>query len=51
MSYVIGIDAGGTKTMGLPTDESGKVIAKMRSGSHRPRCRSFYLTSSPQPVP
>ncbi len=33
MSYVIGIDAGGTKTVGLLADESGKVLSKAISGS------------------
>ncbi len=32
MPYVIGIDAGGTKTMGLLADETGKILSKMRSG-------------------
>jgi N-acetylglucosamine kinase-like BadF-type ATPase len=32
MPYVIGIDAGGTKTMGLLADGTGKVVSKMRSG-------------------
>jgi N-acetylglucosamine kinase-like BadF-type ATPase len=30
--YVIGIDAGGTKTVGLLADESGNVLAKARGG-------------------
>ena len=30
MRYVIGIDAGGTKTVGLLADETGKVITKAR---------------------
>ncbi|RLE31884.1 MAG: hypothetical protein DRJ61_10680 [Acidobacteria bacterium] len=33
MSFVIGIDAGGTKTVGLLADESGKVLSKAISGS------------------
>jgi len=33
MPYVIGIDAGGTKTVGLLADESGKVLSKAISGS------------------
>ncbi len=33
MPYVIGIDAGGTKTMGLLADASGTVLSRMRSGS------------------
>jgi N-acetylglucosamine kinase-like BadF-type ATPase len=33
MAVVIGIDAGGTKTVGIMTDESGKVLAKAISGS------------------
>lgn len=32
MRHVIGIDAGGTKTMGLLADETGKVVAQVRSG-------------------
>jgi len=32
MPFVIGIDAGGTKTVGLLADESGKVISKSISG-------------------
>ena len=32
MPYVIGMDAGGTKTMGLLADETGQVISKVRSG-------------------
>ena len=32
MPYVIGIDAGGTKTVGLLADETGKVRAKARGG-------------------
>ena len=32
MSFVIGIDAGGTKTVGLLADESGKVLSKSISG-------------------
>ena len=32
MTYVIGIDAGGTKTVGLLADESEKVISKAISG-------------------
>jgi N-acetylglucosamine kinase-like BadF-type ATPase len=32
MPYVIGIDAGGTKTMGLLADGAGKVLSKMRAG-------------------
>ena len=32
MPYVIGIDAGGTKTVGLLADESGKVLSKSISG-------------------
>jgi|SRR5438128_4609591 len=30
MQYVIGIDAGGTKTVGLLADETGKVLAEVR---------------------
>jgi N-acetylglucosamine kinase-like BadF-type ATPase len=30
MQYVIGIDAGGTKTIGLLADETGKVLAEVR---------------------
>jgi len=33
MPFVIGIDAGGTKTVGLLADESGKVLSKAISGS------------------
>ena len=33
MACVIGIDAGGTKTVGLLADETGKVLAKTISGS------------------
>ena len=33
MPYVIGIDAGGTKTAGILADESGKVLSKAISGS------------------
>jgi len=33
MPHVIGIDAGGTKTVGLLADETGKVLAKAISGS------------------
>jgi len=33
MPYVIGIDAGGTKTVGLLADETGKVHSKAISGS------------------
>jgi N-acetylglucosamine kinase-like BadF-type ATPase len=32
MRYVIGIDAGGTKTVGLLADETGRIIAESRSG-------------------
>jgi N-acetylglucosamine kinase-like BadF-type ATPase len=32
MPFVIGIDAGGTKTVGLLADESGKVLSKSISG-------------------
>ena len=32
MRYVIGIDAGGTKTVGLLADENGKVLTKARGG-------------------
>jgi N-acetylglucosamine kinase len=32
MRYVIGIDAGGTKTVGLLADETGKVTTKARGG-------------------
>ncbi len=32
MRYVIGIDAGGTKTVGLLADESGQVLAEARGG-------------------
>jgi N-acetylglucosamine kinase-like BadF-type ATPase len=32
MSYVVGIDAGGTKTVGLLADETGHVVAKARGG-------------------
>ncbi len=32
MRYVIGIDAGGTKTVGLLADESGKVLREARGG-------------------
>ena len=32
MRYVIGIDAGGTKTVGLLADGTGKVLAKARGG-------------------
>lgn len=32
MSYVVGIDAGGTKTVGLLADASGQVLAKARGG-------------------
>ena len=30
MRYVVGIDAGGTKTVGLLADESGQVLAEAR---------------------
>ncbi len=33
MPFVIGIDAGGTKTVGILADETGKVISKTISGS------------------
>ena len=33
MPFVIGIDAGGTKTVGLLADETGKVLSKTISGS------------------
>jgi glucosamine kinase len=33
MPYVIGIDAGGTKTVGLLADENGKILSKTISGS------------------
>ena len=32
MRYVIGLDAGGTKTVGLLADESGKILSKARGG-------------------
>jgi N-acetylglucosamine kinase len=32
MRYVIGIDAGGTKTVGLLAEESGKVLREARGG-------------------
>jgi N-acetylglucosamine kinase-like BadF-type ATPase len=32
MRYVIGIDAGGTKTVGLLADETGRVLAEERGG-------------------
>ncbi len=32
MQYVVGIDAGGTKTVGLLADASGQVLAKARGG-------------------
>ncbi len=32
MSHVVGIDAGGTKTVGLLADASGQVLAKARGG-------------------
>ena len=32
MRYVVGIDSGGTKTVGLLADEDGKVLAKARGG-------------------
>ncbi len=32
MSYIIGIDGGGTKTVGLLTTETGKYIAKVQAG-------------------
>jgi len=32
MRYVMGIDAGGTKTVGLLADESGEIIAQVRGG-------------------
>ena len=32
MRYVVGIDSGGTKTVGLLADETGKVLAKARGG-------------------
>jgi N-acetylglucosamine kinase len=32
MAYVIGIDAGGTKTVGLLADETGKILAEARGG-------------------
>lgn len=32
MRYVVGIDAGGTKTVGLLADESGQICAKTRAG-------------------
>jgi N-acetylglucosamine kinase len=32
MRYVIGIDAGGTKTVGLLADETGQVLAEARGG-------------------
>ena len=32
MPFVIGIDAGGTKTVGLLADESGKVLSRSISG-------------------
>ena len=30
MRYVLGIDAGGTKTVGLLADETGRVVAEAR---------------------
>ena len=30
MRYVLGIDAGGTKTVGLLADETGQVLAEVR---------------------
>ena len=32
LRYVVGIDSGGTKTVGLLADETGKVLAKARGG-------------------
>ena len=32
MQYVVGIDSGGTKTVGLLAEETGKVLAKARGG-------------------
>jgi N-acetylglucosamine kinase len=32
MRYVVGIDAGGTKTVGLLADETGQVVAETRGG-------------------
>ena len=32
MRYVLGIDAGGTKTVGLLADEQGRVVAEARGG-------------------
>lgn len=32
MRYVVGIDSGGTKTVGLLADETGQVLAKARGG-------------------
>ncbi|MGB5176906.1 MAG: BadF/BadG/BcrA/BcrD ATPase family protein, partial [Thermoanaerobaculia bacterium] len=32
MRYVVGIDSGGTKTVGLLADETGEVLAKARGG-------------------
>lgn len=30
--YVVGIDAGGTKTVGLKADETGRIVARARAG-------------------
>ena len=32
MRYVLGIDAGGTKTVGLLADEQGRLVAEARGG-------------------
>src|SRR5438034_11211869 len=32
MRYVVGIDAGGTKTVGLLADENGQILSEARGG-------------------
>ncbi len=44
MRYVIGIDAGGTKTIGLLADETGKVLAKARGGGGNLRVQGELAT-------
>ena len=36
MSYLIGIDGGGTKTLGVLTDENGTVLAKAATAATNP---------------
>ena len=50
MPYVIGIDAGGTKTMGLLADESGKVVSKMRAGGANLIVKGELAVSGGTPV-